>query len=131
MRSSKLSLMLISAEIIALIISSIVAIYVLAVEPAFITSYVSISGTLRYLEGNAYGPYYPYAVSVRIDSVSPSGLKLTVTINVNGQTVWSGALGAGESSPTITANGLEVVVYVVNYNYATVSYTGTITLIYS
>jgi hypothetical protein len=103
----------------------------LEVGPLFTYEYVSIGGTLNTNQYNQYGPYYPYAVSVKINSVSPSGRTLTVVIKVNGTPQWSGELGAGQSSPTITANGGTTYVKITNNNDVTVTYTGTITLIYN
>jgi len=101
-----------------------------SVKPTLIKVEQGIGGTLAPLHGDYYGPYHPYAISVRMDTVSPAGLKLTVTINKDGQTIWAGALGAGESSPTFTVDGHPTEVYVTNFNSVTVTYTGTITLWY-
>jgi hypothetical protein len=96
------------------------------VEPNVWHEYEDIGGTLSPNHGNEYGPNEPYAVSVKINTVSPSGYKVTVSIKVAGATQWSGALGAGESSPTITCNDQTTYVQVVNLNDVTVTYTGQI-----
>jgi len=101
------------------------------VGPLLIYEYVSIGGTLNTNQYNQYGPYYPYALSVKINSVSPSGRTLTVVIKVNGTPLWSGELGAGQSSPTITANGGTTYVKITDNNDVTVTYTGTMTSIYN
>lgn len=101
------------------------------VGPLFTYEYVSIGGTLNTNQYNQYGSYYPYTVSVKINTVSPSGRTLTVVIKVNGTPQWSGELGAGQSSPTITANGGTTYVKITNNNDAQVTYTGKITLIYN
>jgi len=100
------------------------------VEPNVWHEYVDIGGTLSRNHGNEYGPYEPYAVSVKINTVSPSGYKVTVSIKVAGITKWSGALGAGESSPTITCNDHTTYVQVINLNDDTVTYSGQIGLVY-
>lgn len=58
----------------------------------------------------------PYAVSVHIDVILPSGYKVEVTIVVSGLKKWSGLLGAGESSPTINCNDQHTVVHIANLN---------------
>jgi len=58
----------------------------------------------------------PYAVSVHIDTLSPSGYKVDVTIYVSSKLKWSGQLGAGESSPTITCNDQYTEVHIGNPN---------------
>jgi len=103
----------------------------LEVGPQFTYYYVSIGGTLLTNQYHQYGAYYPYAVSVKINTVSPSGRTLTVVIKVNGTPQWSGELGAGQSSPTITANGGTTYVKITNNNDVEVTYTGKITLIYN
>jgi len=91
--------------------------------------YIYVGQELEPDHGVEYGPYNPYAIKFKINTVSPSGYKLTVTIKVNGAVQWSGALGAGQSSPTITCDGGNAKVLVVNFNDVTVDFTGTITLI--
>jgi len=91
--------------------------------------YIKVGQELEPDHGRNYGPYNPYAIRFRVDTVSPSGYKLTVSIRVNGAVQWSGALGAGQSSPTITCSGDDAEVLVVNFNDITVDFTGTITLI--
>lgn len=98
-------------------------------KPLLTWTYIPIGGTLDFNHGYSYGPYNPYAVSVTINSVSPSGLKVTVNIQVGGISKWTGDLGAGQSSPTITADGGTTYVRVMNNNQQTVTYAGTITLI--
>jgi hypothetical protein len=112
------------------LLSVVAATYAETVKPTLIRVYVDIGGTLGYLQYTHHGPYYSYAISVRINSVSPSGKKVTVTINKDDSTIWSGVLGAGESSPTITVEDHKTDVYVTNYNTVTMTYTGVITLIY-
>lgn len=58
----------------------------------------------------------PYAVSVHINSISPSGYKVEVTITVNGVMKWAGQLGAGESSPTITCDDQYTTIHIANPN---------------
>lgn len=99
------------------------------VKPDVTYTYISIGDTLVQDEGNQFGPYNPYAISVKINTVSPSGYTLTVSIISGGQTKWSGELGAGQSSPTITVNGASTYVRILNQNSATITYTGKITLI--
>jgi hypothetical protein len=99
------------------------------VKPDVTYTYISIGDTLVQDDGNQYGPYTPYAISVKINTVSPSGYTLTVSIISGGQTKWSGELGAGQSSPTITVNGNTTYVRIFNQNSVTITYTGTITLI--
>lgn len=101
------------------------------VKPDVTYTYISIGDTLVRDEGNQYGPYAPYAISVKINTVSQSGYTLTVSIVSGGQTKWSGELGAGQSSPTITVNGATTYVRILNQNSVTITYTGTITLINS
>jgi hypothetical protein len=101
-----------------------------SIEPTVIRVYQNISGTLQPTWYQDWGPQTPEYVSVRINSVSPSGYKLTVIIKINGAVKWAGALGAGESSPTIYCGGGSTIVRVANDNSVTVSYTGTITWIY-
>lgn len=59
---------------------------------------------------------YPYAVSVHISTLTPSGYKVDVTITVNGVLKWGDQLGAGESSPTITCNDNYTEVHIANPN---------------
>ncbi|MBS7630270.1 hypothetical protein KEJ47_01630 [Candidatus Bathyarchaeota archaeon] len=101
------------------------------VKPDFTYEYVYDNRTLDQDEGYQYGYYYPYAISVRINTLSPSGYTLTVSIISGGQTKWSGELGEGESSPTITCNGAQTYVRIVNQNSVQIHYTSTITLIYN
>lgn len=96
------------------------------VEPNVWHEYQDIGGTLPPDSYNLYGPKEPYAVSVKINSVSPSGKKLTVTIFVGRDPEWAGLLGAGQSSPTITCNDQTTYVRVENQNDVTVTYTGQI-----
>lgn len=91
--------------------------------------YINVGQELDPSHGVAYGPYNPYEISFRVNTVSPSGYKLTVTIKVNGVAQWSGLLGAGQSSPTITCSGGNAEVLVVNFNDVSVAFTGTITLV--
>ena len=91
--------------------------------------YINVGQELEPDHGVQYGPYNPYAIRFRVNTVSPSGYKLTVTIKLNGAVQWSGALGAGQSSPTITCDGGSAKVSVLNLNDVTVDFTGTITLI--
>lgn len=101
------------------------------VKPDFTYEYINDDRTLAPDTGYQYGAYYPYAVSIRINTLSPSGYTLTVTIKVNGVVKWSGELGAGQSSPTITANGGTTYVRVLNQNDVSIHYTCTITLTYN
>ena len=87
--------------------------------------YQDISGTLNPNNYNEYGPSSPYSVSVKINSVT-TGYKVTVNIKVNGVSQWSGDLGAGQSSPTITCSGGTTYVRVINNNDSQVSYDGRI-----
>lgn len=64
---------------------------------------------------------YPYAVSVHISTLTPSGYKVNVTITVNGVKKWGGLLGAGESSPTINCNDQYTEVHIANPNGNTVT----------
>ena len=91
--------------------------------------YINVGQELEPDHGVQYGPYDPYAISFRVNTVSPSGYKLTVTIKLDGVVQWSGALGAGQSSPTITCDGGSAKILVINLNDVTVDFTGTITLI--
>jgi hypothetical protein len=91
--------------------------------------YIKIGQELEPDHGVQFGPYDPYAIKVKINTVTPSGYKLTVTIKLDGAVEWSGALGAGQSSPTITCDGSSAEVSVLNLNDVTVDFTGTITLI--
>ena len=88
--------------------------------------YEEIWGTLDPDEYNQFGGGQPYSVSVGIDYVDPSGYKVTVNIKVNGVSKWSGDLGAGQRSPTITANGGTTYVRVINNNDVQVYYEGLI-----
>lgn len=101
------------------------------VKPDFTYEYVDDDRTLSPDTLAQYGAYYPYAVSVRINTVSPSGYTLTVSIISGGQTKWSGELGAGQSSPTITCNGAATYVRIFNQNSVSIHYTSRITLIYN
>ncbi|MEM2127768.1 MAG: hypothetical protein QXH67_06065, partial [Candidatus Bathyarchaeia archaeon] len=58
----------------------------------------------------------PYAVCVHISTISPPGYKLDVTIYVNGVPKWSGQLGVGKSSPTITCNDQSTTIHIANPN---------------
>ncbi len=73
--------------------------------------------------------YYkePYAVSVRINAVEPSGAKLRVAIYVNYVEKWFGYLGSGESSPTIVCVDQETMVDVCNNTQGYIEYRGLIT----
>jgi hypothetical protein len=95
-------------------------------SPTGYYQYQDIGGTLNPSYRNDYGPNEPYSVSVKINSVTPSGYKVTVSIRVNGATQWAGALGAGQSSPTITCSGGTTNVRVTNDNDVQVSYSGRI-----
>ncbi|MBS7652896.1 MAG: hypothetical protein QW638_06385 [Candidatus Bathyarchaeia archaeon] len=97
------------------------------VEPDVWYEYQDVGGTLPPDYYNLYGPKEPYAVSVKINTVSPPGYKVTVIIIVAGAAKWSGLLGAGESSPTITCDDQSTYVKVANDNLVTVTYTGRIT----
>jgi hypothetical protein len=99
------------------------------VKPDATYTYISIGDKLVQDEGNQYVPYTPNAISVKINTVSQSGYTLTVSIISGGQTKWSGELGAGQSSPTITVNGATTYVRILNQNSVTITYTGTITLV--
>ncbi|MGQ9680355.1 MAG: hypothetical protein ACUVV4_06270 [Candidatus Bathyarchaeia archaeon] len=101
------------------------------VKPDFTYEYVDDERTLAPDTGYQYGSYHPYAVSIRINTLSPSDYMLTVTIKINGVVKWSGGLGAGQSSPTITANGGTIYVRVLNQNDVSIHYACTITLIYN
>jgi hypothetical protein len=102
---------------------------VTVVKPLVTYTYIPISGTLARDQGWQSPNYTPYAISVSISTVNPSGYTLTCSIISGGQTRWSGELGAGQSSPTITVNGATTYVRILNQNSVTVSYTGTITLV--
>ena len=95
------------------------------VGPTGYYEYQDIGGTLNPNYYNEYGPKEPYSVSVRISSVT-TGYKVTVNIKVNGVSQWSGDLGSGESSPTITCSGGTTYVRVINNNDVQVTYSGTI-----
>lgn len=99
------------------------------VKPDVTYTYISIGDTLIQDEGNQFGPYTPYAINVKINTVSPSGYTLTVSIVSGGQTKWSGELGVGQSSPTITVNSASTYVRILNQNSATITYTRMIALI--
>ena len=96
------------------------------VDPKGWYEFEDISGTLDPDYYDPYGPKEPYSVSVSISSVTPSGYKVTVNIQVNGVSKWSGDLGVGQSSPTITCSGGTTYVRVINNNAITVSYSGRI-----
>ena len=101
------------------------------VEPEFTYQTYPIVGVLSPGETNQHGPYYPYAITVRLNTVNPSGKKLTVSIWVNGVQQWSGSLGAGQQSATITCNGGTTYVKLKNNNSVDVWYTGRVYLIYN
>jgi hypothetical protein len=88
--------------------------------------YEDIWGTLNPDEYDQYGGVQPYSVSVGIDYVGPTGYKVTVNIKVNGVSKWSGDLGAGQRSPTITCSGGTTYVRVINNNDVQVYYEGLI-----
>ncbi len=98
------------------------------VKPLVTYTYIPISGTLTHDQGWQSSNYTPYAISVRMSSVT-TGYTLTCSIISGGVTRWSGELGSGQSSPTITVNGATTYVRLLNQNSATVSYSGTITLV--
>ena len=85
--------------------------------------YQDIEGTLNPNQGDPYGPGSPYSVSVKINSVT-TGYKVTVNILVNDVSQWTGDLGPGQSSPTITCSGGTTYVRVINLNGVTVDYAG-------
>lgn len=58
----------------------------------------------------------PYAVSVHIDEISPTGYSVDVTIYAGSELKWSGQLGEGENSPTITCNDQYTEVHIANPN---------------
>ncbi len=99
------------------------------VTPLVTYTYVPIRGTFNTNHGGSWGPYDTYAISVKNNSVSPSGYSLTVTILRNGVSIWSGQLGAGQSSPTENSNGYGMTIHEYNENSVQVLFTGTITLI--
>jgi hypothetical protein len=99
--------------------------------PEFTYQTYPIAGELAPGETNQHGPYYPYVITVRLNTVNPSGKKLTVSIWVNGVQRWSGSLGAGQQSATITCDGGTTYVRLKNNNSVDVYYTGTVYLIYN
>jgi hypothetical protein len=98
-------------------------------QPDVTYEYIDIGGTLPTNYYQQYGPYAPYAISVRITTVNPSGYTLTCSIISGGQTRWSGELGAGQSSGTFTVYGVTTYVKITNNNDETTTYSGQITLI--
>jgi hypothetical protein len=101
---------------------------VTVVKPLITYTYIPVSGTLTRDQGWQSQNYNPYAISVSFSSVT-TGYTLTCSIVSGGLTKWSGELGTGQSSPTITVNGATTYVRILNQNSATVSYSGTITLV--
>ncbi len=101
---------------------------VTVVKPLITYTYIPISGSLTHDTGWQSQNYNPYAISVSFSSVT-TGYTLTCSIISGGVTKWSGELGSGQTSPTITVNGATTYVRIVNQNSATVSYSGTITLV--
>ena len=99
--------------------------------PEFIYETLPIAGVLSPGQTNQHGPNYPYAITVRLNTVQPTGKKLTVSIWVDGVQQWSGSLGAGQQSATITCNGGTTYVRLKNNNSVDVYYTGTLYLIYN
>ncbi|MBS7630697.1 hypothetical protein KEJ47_03845 [Candidatus Bathyarchaeota archaeon] len=100
------------------------------VSPEGWYEYEEIDGSLDPDEYDQYGGGQPYSVSVGIGYVNPSGYKVTVNIKVNGVSVWSGDLSAGQRSPTITANGRTTYVRVINNNDVQIYYEGMISWYY-
>jgi len=62
-------------------------------------------------------------IYVYIGGVTPSGKKVTVTITEDGETIWSGLLGAGQNSPQYDVDR-RIRIYVTNDNSVTVYYWG-------
>jgi hypothetical protein len=98
------------------------------ITPQSTYTYIPVSGTLKTSQMNNWDPYDPSSINVHINSVSPSGKLLNFIVTVGGDQVWSGSLGAGQTSPTLTCNSIETCIWVTNANSVLVQYSGTINL---
>lgn len=71
-----------------------------------------------------FGPRYPFAVSVHINTVTPTGNKVSVIITENDRLKWGGLLGPGQRSPTLYCTG-KIEMHISNPdNQPTIYYSG-------
>ena len=85
---------------------------------------INISGGLGAWDIDEYGPYTPWSIKIKMNSVYMGFTYVEVVCD--GDVVWDGSLGTGQSSPWISTNGETTYVYVGNYDFEWITYAGKI-----